>query len=251
MGLFSFTKKNKNLSDRIDISHLPVHIGIIMDGNGRWAQRRGMPRNVGHKVGADTFKKIAIYCRDIGVQYLTVYAFSTENWKRPQEEVDAICSLLEEYIVEARDDLSKEKIKVDTIGDISAFSKELQEKLIDIRQREVKDAKLTVNIAINYGGRSEIVWAVNGIMQEIRDKKRELCDISEEELAQHLYTKELPEPDLIIRPSGELRLSNFMIWQSAYSEFWFSDVLWPDFTSDHLNQAIISYQKRDRRYGGV
>lgn len=251
MGIFSFGKKNTNKSNKIDPKLMPTHIGIIMDGNGRWARMRGLPRNAGHKVGADTFKKIAIYCRDIGIQYLTVYVFSTENWKRPKEEVDAIFELLHEYIQGTRTELSKEKIRIRVIGNISGFSEKLQEELIDIEKQASEDAKITINIAINYGGRDEIVQAANQIVEEIKKEQRDFQPITQEELSAHLYTKGIPDPDLIIRPSGELRLSNFLIWQAAYSELWFSDVLWPDFSAKHLRQAIISYQQRNRRYGGV
>lgn len=259
MGIFSFAKlagpslfgKKNSKMDWIDPHKLPAHIGIIMDGNGRWAKKRGLPRNAGHKAGADTFKKIAIYCRDIGIQYLTVYAFSTENWKRPKEEIEAIFALLREYIAATRNELEKEKIKIRVIGDISPFSEELQRDLADLANREVPGARLTVNLAINYGGRDEILQAVNGILEEVKANRRGLNPITQAELSGRLYTRGMPEPDLIIRPSGELRLSNFLIWQGAYSELWFSDVLWPDFSEKHLRQAIVSFQKRDRRYGGV
>ncbi|CDZ24756.1 Isoprenyl transferase [[Clostridium] cellulosi] len=230
---------------------LPQHIGIIMDGNGRWAKKRGLPRTAGHSVGASTFKNIAKYCNKIGLKYLTVYAFSTENWKRPQEEVDAIMDLFRQYLKDSISSLDNDNIKIRFIGDISALADDLQ-KLIKEAEEDTADATgLTLNIAINYGGRQEIVAAAKKLCEDISKGILDPSDISEEEISKRIYTAGQPDPDLIIRPSGEKRISNFMLWQSAYTEFWYSDVLWPDFSPRHLEMAIDDYNKRIRRFGGI
>lgn len=229
---------------------LPVHIGIIMDGNGRWAKKRGLPRFAGHKAGADTFKKIARYCNKIGIKYLTVYAFSTENWKRPQKEVEAIIDLLRNYLRDA-ENYKKENIRVRFIGDISVFDEEIRTKIAE-SQSESKDfTGLNLNIAINYGGKDEIVHAAKLLAKEIEKGKLRPDDIDEAALESRLYTAGQPNVDLVIRPSGEYRLSNFMVWQSAYAEFVFMHVLWPDFTEKHLNEALWEYANRSRRFGGL
>lgn len=229
---------------------LPVHIGIIMDGNGRWAKKRGLPRFAGHKAGADTFKKIARYCNKIGIKYLTVYAFSTENWKRPQKEVEAIIDLLRNYLRDA-ENYKKENIRVRFIGDISVFDEEIRTKIAE-SQSESKDfTGLNLNIAINYGGKDEIVHAAKLLAKEIEEDKLHPDDIDEAALESRLYTAGQPNVDLVIRPSGEYRLSNFMVWQSAYAEFVFMHVLWPDFTEKHLNEALWEYANRSRRFGGL
>ncbi len=225
---------------------LPTHIAIIMDGNGRWAKKRGMPRTAGHVAGAKTFKNIARYCNKIGLKYLTVYAFSTENWKRPKEEVSSIMNLLRDYLKDA-ENFKDENIRVKFIGNLEVLDDDIKA-LIEKNEKGSENATgLTLNIAINYGGRDEITNAVkkivkNGILAE---------EITEETISQNLYTKDCPDPDFIIRPSGEYRLSNYLIWQSAYAEYWFSDILWPDFKPKHLDKAIEEYQKRNRRFGGV
>ena len=229
---------------------LPVHIGIIMDGNGRWAKKRGLPRFAGHKAGADIFKKIARYCNKIGIKYLTVYAFSTENWKRPQKEVEAIIDLLRNYLRDA-ENYKKENIRVRFIGDISVFDEEIRTKIAE-SQSESKDfTGLNLNIAINYGGKDEIVHAAKLLAKEIEEGKLHPDDIDEAALESRLYTAGQPNVDLVIRPSGEYRLSNFMVWQSAYAEFVFMHVLWPDFTEKHLNEALWEYANRSRRFGGL
>lgn len=245
-----FKKKEPKMVDIGDIV-LPRHIGIIMDGNGRWAKKRGLPRSAGHTAGAQTFRKIARYCSDIGIEYLTVYAFSTENWKRPTEEVDALMRLFKDYLEEAIRDFKDDSIILRFIGDRSAFSPELLA-LMEENEEESKDRDgMVLNIAMNYGGRAEVVNAVREISKDVRDGMRSLDDITEELLSQYMYTAGQPDPDLIIRPSGEYRTSNFLLWQSAYSEYCIMDILWPDFKEDDLNTALIEYAKRNRRFGGV
>ena len=229
---------------------LPVHIGIIMDGNGRWAKKRGLPRFAGHKAGADTFKKIARYCNQIGIKYLTVYAFSTENWKRPQKEVEAIIDLLRDYLRDA-ENYKKENIRVRFIGDVSVFDEEIRTKIAE-SQSESKDfTGLNLNIAINYGGKDEIVHAARLLAEEAVQGRLRPDEIDEAAVEARLYTNGQPNVDLVIRPSGEYRLSNFLLWQSAYAEYIFMDVLWPDFTPAHLEQALTEYAGRHRRFGGV
>ena len=231
---------------------LPEHIGIIMDGNGRWAKQRMLPRKFGHREGAKTFRNIVEYCEKIGLKYLTVYAFSTENWKRPEDEVQSIMSLLEKYIDEAFDRQSEdEHIHVRFIGDITRLSDILQSKIARIEKLNAGKEGLTVNVALNYGGRDEIVHAVKAMAQKVQDGSILPEQITEQMLSDHLYTANQPDPDLIIRPSGEERLSNFLIWQAAYSEFVFMDVLWPDFKPEHLEKAIEIYNQRHRRFGGI
>ncbi len=225
---------------------LPQHIAIIMDGNGRWAKKRSMPRSAGHIAGAKTFKNIARYCNKIGLKYLTVYAFSTENWKRPQAEVDAIMNLLRDYLKDA-ENFKDENIRVRFIGNLEPLAEDIKA-LIDKNVKGSENATgLTLNIAINYGGRDEITNAV----KEIVKKGLKPEEITEDTISENLYTKDCPDPDFIIRPSGEYRLSNYLIWQSAYAEYWFSDILWPDFTEKHLEKAIEDYNKRNRRFGGI
>ena len=229
---------------------VPNHIGIIMDGNGRWAKKHSLPRSAGHAAGAKTFKTITRYCNKIGVKYLTVYAFSTENWKRPKDEVDGIMNLLREYLKDAKN-FKDENIKVRFIGDRESLSEDII-KLINENEEISKDATgLVLNIAFNYGGRAEIVNAVKRLFYDIKNGNLTEKDINEEELNRRMYTAEQDEPDFIIRPSGEYRLSNFLVWQSAYAEFWFSDVLWPDFTTHQLDRAIEDFNKRNRRFGGI
>lgn len=225
---------------------LPQHIAIIMDGNGRWAKKRSLPRSAGHVAGAKTFKDIARYCNKIGIRYLTVYAFSTENWKRPKEEVDGIMNLLRDYLKDATN-FKSENIKLNFIGDFSPLSEDII-RLIEKDEAESADATgLQVNIALNYGGRDELVHAVKKLMQSGKDAD----EITEEDISEAIYTAGQPDPDLIIRPGGEYRLSNFLIWQAAYAEYWFTDVLWPDFSAKDLDRAIETFAGRNRRYGGV
>lgn len=229
---------------------IPKHIGIIMDGNGRWAKKRLLPRNMGHKKGAEVFQDITRYCNELGLEAVTFYAFSTENWKRPAEEVNGIMALLKEYLVKAFD-YEKENNRVIFLGDKSAFSGELLELMLDIEEKTKDRTGMTLNIALNYGSRNEIVHAAKNIAKQVMDGEISLEDIDENLFSDYLYTKGQPDPDFILRPSGEKRLSNFLLWQSAYAEFVYMDVLWPDFTRADLDKAIIEFNKRNRRFGGV
>ncbi len=231
---------------------LPEHIGIIMDGNGRWAKKRALPRKYGHREGAKAFRKIVEYCDKIGLHYLTVYAFSTENWKRPKDEVDSIMQLLEQYIDEAFDHKNEsDGVRTKFIGDMSALSPVLQEKIKRIEALGEEKSGLLVNVALNYGGRHELVHSMRALAEMVREQKIAPEEIDEAMVSDHLYTAGQPDPDLIIRPSGEERLSNFLIWQAAYSEFVFMDVLWPDFKPEHLEEAIRIFNQRHRRFGGI
>jgi len=229
---------------------IPKHIGIIMDGNGRWAKKRMSPRNMGHKKGAEVFQDITRYCNELGLESVTFYAFSTENWKRPAEEVNGIMSLLKEYLIKAFD-YEKENNRIVFLGDKSAFSGELLELMLDIEEKTKDRTGMTLNIALNYGARNEIVYAAKNIAEMVKEGKIGVDDIDEQLFSDNLYTKGQPDPDFILRPSGEKRISNFLLWQCAYSEFIYMDVLWPDFTRKDLDEAIIEFNKRNRRFGGV
>ena len=247
MSLFS--KKKTRQAEEVDFHNLPRHIAIILDGNGRWAQNRGLPRTAGHAAGAETFRKIATYCKEIGLEYLTVYAFSTENWKRPQQEVDTIMSLLEKYLYEAIERMERDRVKMSFFGDTSVLSPKLRG-LID-RTKEISKHYdgCQVNICLNYGGRDEIIRGIKAYAQAY--KEGTAPELTEENFNQYLYSAGVPDPDLLIRPGGELRRSNVLMWQSAYSELYFTDTLWPDFDETEINRAIAAYQHRDRRFGGV
>ena len=240
--------KQKKMADR---SCLPNHIGIIMDGNGRWAKNRGLPRTAGHAVGVKTFKKIVYYAKDMGIKNLTAYAFSTENWKRPKSEVDAIMALLEQLIDDSIDELLSLKVRLRFIGDRDGISDRLLAKIDKVTELSKEYTDTTLNIALNYGGQQEIVNATKKFALAYKNGEVELDSLNPQGFSKYLYFDDLGTVDLIIRPSGELRLSNFLLWQSAYSEFWFSDVLWPDFKPEHLEQAIYDYQQRNRRFGGI
>ena len=228
----------------------PRHIAIIMDGNGRWAKKRGLPRTAGHAAGAEAFRRIANYCRTLGVEYLTVYAFSTENWKRSAEEISGIMRLLRRYLEEALTDMEKNRVRFKFFGDLSKLTPELQEMCRRAESRSV-DYDVQVNFCLNYGGRDEIVHAVKGFLSDVEAGKAHREDLNEEVLSGYLYSAGVPDPELIIRPSGEQRTSNFLLWQSAYSEYVFMDVLWPDFSPEDLDKAIEEYHRRNRRFGGV
>ena len=230
---------------------LPEHIGIIMDGNGRWAQKRGLPRSAGHKQGARTFREIVRYCRSIGIRYLTVYAFSTENWKRPQSEIDAIMNLLRDYLDELERHSDEEQGVLRFIGDMAPRAEDLRQRIADVQERTAGREGITVNIALNYGGRHELVHAMRRMASEAAQGRLDPDEITEDRVSDYLYTAGQPDPDLILRPSGEYRLSNFMIWQSAYAEYVFQDVLWPDYTTEALDAALKEYAKRNRRFGGI
>ena len=228
----------------------PRHIAIIMDGNGRWAKQRGLPRTAGHSAGAEAFRRIANYCRTLGVEYLTVYAFSTENWKRSQEEVGGIMLLLRRYLEEAISDMEKNTVRFRFFGDLTRLSPQLQKLCADAQNRS-KDYDVQVNFCLNYGGRDEIVRAARAFAADVQAGKCQVSDLTEELFGDYLYSRDVPDPELIIRPSGEMRTSNFLLWQSAYSEYVFMDVLWPDFGPEDLDKAIEEYHRRNRRFGGV
>ncbi len=232
-----------------DKQYMPRHIAIIMDGNRRWAKAQGKPASFGHKEGAKILEKIVRYANKIGLEYITVYAFSTENWKRAEEEVKALMMLLQSYL----DDYSKradtENIRVKILGDISALAPGMQKSIYNCMERTKNNTGVTFNIALNYGGRDEIVKAIKSIASKVKEGKLDIQDISEEMVSNNLYTKEEPDPDLLIRTSGEMRLSNFLPWQLVYSEFLFIDKNWPDFTEEDLDSAIMEYQKRTRKFG--
>ena len=235
----------------IDLEHLPRHIAIIMDGNGRWAKKRGLPRSAGHAAGAETFRTIATYCRDLGLDYLTVYAFSTENWKRPAEEVEAIMGLLKRYLLEAISKMERDRVKMEFFGDLAPLSQELRDLCQRTREISRHYEGCQVNICLNYGGRDELIRAARAYAGDCLEGRADPNHLTQEQFGNYLFSRGVPDPDLIIRPSGELRLSNFLLWQCAYAEFYFTDVLWPDFSKEELCRAIAAFQGRKRRFGGV
>lgn len=230
---------------------LPTHIGIIMDGNGRWAQKRGLPRSAGHKQGARVFRNIVRYCREIGIGYLTVYAFSTENWKRPQSEIDAIMDLLRDYLDELERHGDEQQGVLRFIGDMEPLAEDLRLRIAEVQERTAGREGIVVNIALNYGGRAEIVHAVQQAVRLSRQGSLAEEAVDEALVDSLMYTVGQPPVDLIVRPSGEQRISNFLLWQGAYAELVFMDVLWPDFTPGDLDQAIAEFQRRSRRFGGI
>ncbi|MBK1810656.1 isoprenyl transferase [Clostridium sp. YIM B02505] len=253
--MFDFLKKRSAISndESIDLNYdnIPKHIAIIMDGNGRWAKQRNLPRTLGHKAGVETIRRIIKECDKLGVKYITLYAFSTENWKRPKDEVSALMDLLVEYLKKEFDELNKSNVVINHIGDISKLPQRCSKELISAYEKTKDNTGIVMNLALNYGGRSEIIDGIKKIAQDIKDGKLKIEDIDEEVISSHMYTKGMPDPDLIIRPSGEQRLSNFLLWQCAYSEFWYSNINWPDFSESDLHKAIYDYQNRDRRFGGI
>lgn len=242
----NFFRKKAGIAEE---SRIPRHIAIIMDGNGRWAKKRGLPRTAGHAAGAETFRRVATYCKDIGLEYLTIYGFSTENWKRPKDEVDAIMALLEKYLIEAIEKMEKDGIRLHIMGDLSPLSPRLRELAVSTTYISDRIKGFQVNLCLNYGGRDEILKAAQKYAEDYKSGKR--SELNEDVFANYLYSKGIPDPDLIIRPSGELRISNFLLWQSAYSELYFTDTLWPDFSKKEIDHAIEEFNKRSRRYGGV
>lgn len=246
-----FLKPKEAPPVRVDFQHLPRHVAIIMDGNGRWAKKRGLPRTAGHAAGAENFRAIATYCKEIGLEYLTVYAFSTENWKRPADEVSAIMGLLKKYLLEAIEKMERDKVKMCFFGDLSPLPEDLR--LLCEQTREISRHYdgVQVNICLNYGGRDELLRAARAFARDCVEGGADPNHLTEEQFGDYLFSRGVPDPDLIIRPSGELRISNFLLWQSAYSEFYYTDVLWPDFSKDELHRALASYQRRQRRFGGV
>ena len=230
---------------------LPRHVAAIMDGNGRWAQRRGLPRTAGHKAGAETFRTIATYCKNLGMDYLTVYAFSTENWKRPRAEVDAIMGLLDQYLRESIETMARDNIRLRFLGDVSVLSPKLRA-LIEETDELTKHIKgFQANICLNYGGRDELVRAARAFARDCVEGKRSPEELTEEELPSYLWSAGIPDPELLIRTGGELRVSNFLLWQCAYSEFYVTDTLWPDFSCEEMDRALAWYRTRDRRFGGL
>ena len=248
-------KKDKNdyLADygQIDKNRLPRHVAIIMDGNGRWANKRGLPRTFGHRKGVEALRLIVSSASEIGIEALTVYAFSTENWKRPSEEVDFLMRLFSEYLEKEVAELHNNNVKIAFIGEVSMLAASLRQQIEAAQKLTADNAGLKLNIAVNYGGRAEIVRAIRIIAQKVEEHSLDPAQITEETIQNYLYTANIPDPDLIIRPSGDLRLSNFLLWQSAYAELWFTKVNWPDFKPEHLVQAIVEYQQRERRFGGI
>ncbi|WP_443770764.1 isoprenyl transferase [Anaerostipes sp.] len=231
--------------------NVPQHVAIILDGNGRWAKKKHLPRNVGHAQGSKTVEKIIEDANDMGIKYLTVYAFSTENWKRPQDEVNALMKLLRDYLKICIKRANKNNMKVRVIGDISGLSEDLQQKILELEEASKNNTGINFTIALNYGSRDEMVRAMKAMTDDIEAGNLKKEDITEDTFKNYLDTKELPDPDLLIRTSGEERLSNFMLWQLAYTEFYFTDVLWPDFNKKELKKAIEYYNGRDRRFGGI
>ncbi len=244
-------KANKKVTTKITDRPVPKHIALIMDGNGRWASRRGLPRTAGHAAGSEVFRSIATYCKNIGLQYLTVFAFSTENWKRPPAEIEAILGLLDKYLREAVEKMENDGIRLVLFGDIEPLGDRFRSL---IKQTEAINERIKgfqVNLCLNYGGRDEIRRAAASFARDCVEGKRRPEELTEVMFSDYLYSKGMPEPDLVIRPSGEQRISNFLLWQSAYSEFYYTDLLWPDFTTDEIDRAIEAFRKRDRRFGSV
>lgn len=239
-----FGKKKTKSAGKVTVDDRLRHIAFIMDGNGRWAQRRGMPREFGHSHGAATFKKIGRYCESIGIRYMTVYAFSTENWKRPQKEVDTIMKILDDYIEECFAEMEEDNVRCRFVGNLSVFPESVRRKMLKI-ERETAHKPFTLNIAVNYGGREEIVHACNELIAEGK------TSVTEEDVNARLYTAGCPDPDLIVRTGGDLRTSNFLLWQSAYAEYYFTKTLWPDYSPADVDEAIAEFYSRKRRYGGV
>ena len=239
------------LADKTEKLSPPRHIAIIMDGNGRWAKKRGLPRTAGHSAGGEAFRRIANYCRTLGVEYLTVYAFSTENWKRSEDEVSGIMKLLAKYLQEALRDMEKNHVRFCFFGDLSRLSPELRKLCRDAQERSSEYHEVQVNFCLNYGGRDEIIRGIKAYVQDTKDGKADIDDLTEEVFSGYLDSAGVPDPELVIRPSGELRTSNFLPWQTVYSEFVFMNVLWPDFSPKDLDAAISEYHRRNRRFGGA
>ena len=247
MGVFS----EKQQAGQVGVSNLPRHVAVIMDGNGRWAQSRGLPRTAGHKAGAETFRTIATYCKDLGMEYLTVYAFSTENWKRPRAEVDAIMGLLDQYLRESVETMARDNIRLRFLGDVSVLSPKLRALIAETDELTRHITGFQANICLNYGGRDEIVRAARRFARDCVEGKRSPEELTEADFPGYLWSAGLPDPELLIRPGGEVRVSNFLLWQCAYSEIYVTDTLWPDFGREELDRALAWYRTRDRRFGGL
>ncbi len=241
----------EQLKKQIDFSNLPKHIAIIMDGNGRWAKKRFLPRNFGHQEGMERVIEVVTAASNLGIEHLSLYAFSTENWSRPIDEVQGLMKILVQYIKRELDKLHKNNVKVQVMGDIEKLPTFAKNEVIKTIETTSKNSGLVLNIGLNYGGRDEIIYGVKNLLNDIKTGKTNIDDLNENTFSNYLYTKGQPDPDLLIRPSGEFRLSNFMLYQIAYTEFCFYDILWPDFKEKHLLLSIIDYQKRNRRFGGI
>jgi undecaprenyl diphosphate synthase len=242
---------SKKYIDLVDKNNIPTHVAVIMDGNGRWAKKRNMPRLYGHRQAMETVRLIVESCVDLGIKYLTLYAFSTENWKRPKDEVDGLMKLMMEYFIKEIDKLYKKGVKVRILGDVNGLPEGAKTCAVDAMERTKDNNVLNLNIAINYGGRADILHSCIQIIVKVNSNQLSIDDIDEDTIGQYLYTQDIPDPDLMIRTGGEKRLSNFLIWQLSYAELWFTDIYWPDFTKETLCNAIYDYQNRDRRYGGL
>lgn len=251
-NFFNKTKYEKKIAEEsVNLEVIPSHIAIIMDGNGRWAKKRAMPRIAGHHEGMKTVRKIARVADDLGVKVLTLYAFSTENWKRPKSEVEFLMSLPEKFLNDFLPEIMERNIRVQMIGEKEGLPEHTKKALNKALEKTKNNTGLILNFAMNYGSRAEIVNAIKKMMIDVQEGTLNFDSITEETMNQYLMTSHLPEPDLLIRTSGEVRLSNFMLWQLAYTEFWFTDTLWPDFNEETFLEAIQAYQKRNRRYGGL
>ncbi|GMA99726.1 isoprenyl transferase [Pelosinus sp. IPA-1] len=248
-----FNKKSIKIDayDLVKQENMPQHIAIIMDGNGRWAKKKGLPRTLGHRAGVESLRDIVTTAVNMKLKVLTTYAFSTENWKRPADEVNLLMRLFSEYLDSEIDELHKKNVQIRFIGNVDELAAELQKKVEEAQAYTKRNTGLVFNLAVNYGGRAEILHSVRVIGEKIASGELLSQDITEKSIRDNLYTADLPDPDLVIRPSGDYRISNFLLWQSAYAEFWFSDINWPDFKPEHFIQAIIDYQKRERRFGGL
>lgn len=247
----AFFHRRSKREVQVDMARLPRHIAIIMDGNGRWAKRRGLPRKAGHAMGAETFRTVATFAKELGLDYLTVYAFSTENWKRPEDEISSIMALLEKYLHEAIETMAKDRVKMAFFGDLSLLDPKLQALCHETERISRTYDGCQVNICLNYGGRDELLRATQAFAADCVEGRADPGHLTQAAFSNYLFSAGVPDPDLVIRPSGEVRISNFLLWQSAYSEYYFTDVLWPDFSKKELLRAIADYQGRSRRYGGV
>lgn len=249
---FNNKQKNNSIEElELDMENIPKHIAIIMDGNGRWAKERKLPRTMGHRAGMAAIKKVLKECNSLGVRYLTLYAFSTENWKRPKDEVNALMKLLVEFLRKEINELHEENVRISIIGDITKTPDFCQEEIAMALDKTKDNTGIVLNVAFNYGGRDEIIRSIKKVMEDYKEGKITLEEFNEKSFENYLDTKGMPDPDMIIRPSGEQRISNYLLWQCAYSEFWYSNINWPDFDGEALKRAISDYQNRDRRFGGV
>ncbi len=244
-------KKKDKLKSQIDMNNLPKHIAIIMDGNGRWAKKRHMPRNYGHQVGVERVKEIVEVAGNIGIEHLTLYAFSTENWKRPETEIEGLMKLLVHYIKYELNKIHRNNVKIIILGDYSKLPEAPRKEVERAVEKTKNNTGMILNIGLNYGGRDEIIYGVKNLLRDVKMGKMDIDDLNENTFSNYLYTKGQPDPDLLIRPSGELRVSNFLLYQIAYTEFLFSNIYWPDFDEEKFYQAIVDYQNRERRFGGI